>query len=73
MLRTMFIEFLKVLLVFAALIAIFTGVRLVLYGMQPLYDPDYLRVSATMLLVGAGFSVFYGVFVAIYNRLMNTH
>ena len=73
MLRTMFIEFLKVLLVFAALIAIFTAVRLVLYGMQSLYDPDYLRVSATMLLVGAGFSVFYGVFVAIYNRLMNTH
>jgi len=25
------------------------------------------------LLVGAGFSVFYAVFVAIYNRLMNTH
>ena len=73
MLRTMFIEFLKVLLVFAGLIALFTGVRLVLYGMQSLYDPDYLRVSATMLLVGAAFSVFYGVFVAIYNRLMNTH
>jgi hypothetical protein len=73
MLRTMFIEFLKVLLVFAALIAIFTGVRLVLYGMQSLYDPDYLRVAGTMLLVGTAFSVFYGVFVAIYNRLMNTH
>jgi hypothetical protein len=59
--------------VFAALIAIFTGVRVVLYGVQSLYDPEYLRVAGTMLLVGAGFSVFYGVFVAIYNRLMNTH
>ena len=73
MLRTMFIEFLKVLLVFAGLIAIFTGVRVVLYGTLSLYDPDYLRVAATMLLVGAGFAIFYGVFVAIYSRLMNTH
>lgn len=73
MLRIMFIEFVKVLLIFAGLIAIFTGVRVVLYGTQSLFDPDYQHVAATMLLVGAGFSVFYGVFVAIYHRLMNTH
>ena len=72
MLRSMFIEFLKVLLVFAGLIAVFAGVRLVLYGIQSLYDPDFLRVAVTMLLVGAGFAVFYGVYVAIYNKLMKT-
>jgi len=73
MLRSMIIEFLKVLLVFAGLIAIFTSVRVILYGMQSLYDPDYVRIAVTMLLVGAGFAIFYGVYVAIYNRLMNTH
>jgi hypothetical protein len=65
----MFIDFLKMALVIAVCFAIFSGVRVSLYGMQSLHSADYADAVRLALLAGGGFSAFYGMFVAIYNRL----
>ena len=69
MLKSALIEFLKIALVFALCFTIFSAVRVYLYGMQSLHSVDYADAVKLALLAGGGFSVFYGVFVAIYNRL----
>jgi hypothetical protein len=66
----MLIEFLKILLIFAVLFAAFSVATAFLYGIRSLYSPDYIHTLKFGLLVYAGFSVFYGAYVAIYNRLM---
>lgn len=68
MLRSMFIDFLKMVLAIAVCFAIFSGVRVLLHGMQSLFSSDYAEAVELALIAGIPISLFFGVFNTIYNR-----